>query len=97
MIFKRKIVVRGSSIVPGVFVVLALAASFYTKANAKDQPNVLIVMADDCTHNDLPIYGGKNARTPNIDQLASEGLIFRNAFLTSAMCCLLYTSDAADE
>lgn len=86
MISKRKIVVRGSSIVPGVFVVLALAASFCTKANAKDQPNVLIVMADDCTHNDLPIYGGKNARTPNIDQLASEGLIFRNAFLTSAMC-----------
>jgi uncharacterized sulfatase len=50
------------------------------------KPNVLIVMADDCTHSDLPVYGGQNARTPNIDKLASEGLVFNRAYLGSAMC-----------
>ena len=35
----------------------------------------LIVLADDCTHTDLPVYGGENARTPNIDRLATEGLL----------------------
>lgn len=49
-------------------------------------PNVLIVMADDCTHLDLPVYGGQNALTPNIDQLANDGLVFNHAYLTSAMC-----------
>ncbi|MDF1739240.1 MAG: sulfatase [Verrucomicrobiales bacterium] len=49
-------------------------------------PNFLIIVADDCTYNDLPIYGGANAKTPNIDQLASEGLIFNQAYLASAMC-----------
>ena len=49
-------------------------------------PNVLIIMADDCTYNDLKVYGGKNAVTPNLDRLASEGMVFNRAYLTSAMC-----------
>lgn len=49
-------------------------------------PNVLIIMADDCTHNDLPLYGGQNAKTPNIDALAAQGLTFNEAYLCSAMC-----------
>ena len=53
---------------------------------AAERPNVLIIMADDCTYNDLPLYGGKNAQTPNIDRLASEGLTFRRAYLSEAMC-----------
>ena len=53
---------------------------------AAEQPNVLIIMADDCTHNDLPLYGGQNAKTPNIDALAAQGLTFNKAYLCSAMC-----------
>lgn len=55
-------------------------------ATVKEKPNVLIIMADDCTHNDLPIYGGKNAITPNIDALAKESLVFNRAYLSEAMC-----------
>lgn len=55
-------------------------------AQAADRPNVLIIMADDCTHNDLPLYGGQNANTPNIDALAAQGLTFNKAWLCSAMC-----------
>jgi len=43
-------------------------------------------MADDCTFNDLPLYGGKNAKTPNIDKLAAQGLTFDHAYLAEAMC-----------
>ena len=43
-------------------------------------------MADDCTYNDLPVYGGQNAKTPNIDKLASESLVFNRAYLSEAMC-----------
>ena len=51
---------------------------------ADESPNVLIIIADDCTHNDLPVYGGRNAKTPNIDRLASEGLVFRPRSLPPA-------------
>jgi N-sulfoglucosamine sulfohydrolase len=56
------------------------------KSATRGKPNILIIMADDCTHNDLPIYGGQNAATPNIDRLASEALVFNRAYLASAMC-----------
>ncbi|MGB7327740.1 MAG: sulfatase [Rubripirellula sp.] len=54
--------------------------------SAADRPNVLVIMADDCTYNDLPIYGGLNAKTPNLDKLATEGLTFNHAYLAEAMC-----------
>jgi len=60
-----------------------LAASETSK---RSKPNFLIIMADDCTYNDLPLYGGQNAATPNINKLASEGLVFNHAYLGSAMC-----------
>ncbi|MEG3659923.1 sulfatase [Arenibacter palladensis] len=50
------------------------------------QPNILIIIADDCTYSDLPIYGGRNVNTPNIDLLASESLVFNKAYLSMAMC-----------
>jgi len=49
-------------------------------------PNVLIIMADDCTYNDLAMYGGQNAKTPHLDRLAREGLVFNRAYLAEAMC-----------
>jgi len=56
------------------------------KSAGQKKPNILIIMADDCTHNDLPVYGGQNAATPNIDRFADEGLVFNRAYLASAMC-----------
>lgn len=51
-----------------------------------ERPDFLIIPADDCTFSDLPVYGGKNALTPNLDQLASQGLVFERAYPSVAMC-----------
>ena len=69
-----------------VLLTLVLVLNLEIDLQAKERPNFLIIMADDCTYNDLPVYGGKNAKTPNIDRLASQGLVFDRAYLTSAMC-----------
>jgi len=50
------------------------------------KPNILLIISDDCTYNDLPLYGGRNAKTPHIDQLGREGLVFERAHLGMAMC-----------
>ncbi len=55
-------------------------------AFGQDKPNFLMILADDCTHSDLPIYGGVNAKTPNIDRLAKQGLVFNRAYVSEAMC-----------
>ncbi|QDT09473.1 sulfatase [Planctomycetes bacterium K23_9] len=69
-----------------IVVFLVFGPAFIGAAFAADQPNVLIIMADDCTFSDLPLYGGRNARTPHIDQIASQGLTFEHAYLSEAMC-----------
>ena len=66
--------------------VVMWAVSFAIPLSVSASPNVLIIVADDCTYNDLPLYGGQNAKTPNIDRLASQGLTFNRAFLSEAMC-----------
>jgi uncharacterized sulfatase len=50
------------------------------------RPNILLIVADDVTYNDLPLYGGPNVCTPYIDALAGEGVVFTNAYLSLAMC-----------
>lgn len=51
-----------------------------------EKPNVLIIIADDCTFSDLPVNGGENAKTPHLDNLARQGLTFDRAYLGMAMC-----------
>ena len=53
---------------------------------AAEKPNFLIIIGDDCTYNDLPLYGGENAKTPHLDAMASRGLTFNQAYLAEAMC-----------
>jgi uncharacterized sulfatase len=50
------------------------------------RPNFLIVLADDATYSDLPLYGGRNVRTPEIDRLASQGMTFAHAYVSMSMC-----------
>lgn len=66
--------------------ILFLFLGLLLSLSAADRPNVLIIIGDDCTYNDLPLYGGQNAKTPNIDRLAGEGLTFNHAYLSEAMC-----------
>lgn len=66
--------------------IAALAVIAFSTSAAQDRPNFLIILADDCTFSDLPIYGGANALTPNIDRLAADGLVFDRAYLCEAMC-----------
>jgi uncharacterized sulfatase len=56
------------------------------QAATPEKPNFLLILADDCTYNDLPLYGGGNAKTPNLDRFASQGLTFNRAYVSSSMC-----------
>jgi uncharacterized sulfatase len=48
-------------------------------------PNLLLVIADDCTYRDLEVYGGQ-AKTPHLNRLATEGMKFTRCFQAAPMC-----------
>ena len=49
-------------------------------------PNILFIMSDDHTSKAISAYSDELISTPNIDRLANEGMIFRNSFVTNAIC-----------
>lgn len=49
-------------------------------------PNFIVFIADDAAWNDCGAYGNDVIKTPNINKLAEEGLVFENAFLTTSSC-----------
>lgn len=59
---------------------------FVTAAYAAERPNVLFVLCDDLRPDALGCYGSKHVRTPNIDRLASDGVLFKNTFCTTSLC-----------
>jgi arylsulfatase A-like enzyme len=50
------------------------------------RPNILFVYSDDHATAAVGAYGSSVARTPSIDRLAAEGLVFDAAFCTNAIC-----------
>ncbi len=67
-----------------VFIVFALFAGI--KSNAQVKTNIVFIIADDVSWNDIGCYGNEVVKTPNIDKLAKEGIMFNNAFLTASSC-----------
>ena len=51
-----------------------------------DKPNIIVFIADDVSWDDIGVYGNDQVVTPNIDNLAENGLIFNNAYLTTSSC-----------
>lgn len=48
------------------------------------RPNILFAIADDASH--FGVYGHEMVHTPTIDEIAKEGVVFRNAFTTNPKC-----------
>jgi choline-sulfatase len=51
-----------------------------------DRPNFLILMADQLTARALPAYGNRIAKTPHIDALAADGVVFESFYCNSPLC-----------
>ena len=67
------------------FIILIWSISFANPAQSKEQPNILLLVAEDLS-NRLGAYGDQVAKTPNIDRLAQSGQIFTNVFTTAGVC-----------
>ncbi len=53
---------------------------------AAPKPNVLFILCDDLRPAALGCYGSPHVKTPNIDRIAAEGVLFKNAFCTTSLC-----------
>ena len=50
------------------------------------KPNIIIILADDAGYSDFGFMGSDEIKTPNIDQLALDGVTFNNAYVSASVC-----------
>lgn len=51
-----------------------------------ERPNILFIMSDDHAYRAISAYSDKLIKTPNIDRIADEGILFTNACVTNSIC-----------
>ncbi|MEM1293867.1 MAG: sulfatase-like hydrolase/transferase [Verrucomicrobiota bacterium] len=75
-----------------LFLAVACSTIFPALSAAEDDkksklPNVVLIYIDDLGYGDLGVYGAPDIPTPNIDQLAAEGVQCNTSYITNPPCC----------
>ena len=68
-----------------IFPILLLMAQTL-QAEDSERPNIVFIMSDDHANKAISAYGSDLLQTPQLDRLASEGMLFNNAFCTNSIC-----------
>lgn len=63
-----------------------LATLLCATCAAADRPNIVFIMADDLGYTDLSCFGSDYYQTPNLDRLATRGMVFTDAYANCANC-----------
>lgn len=51
-----------------------------------EKPNVIVLLIDDAGYADFGFAGSEDLKTPNIDQLANDGVVFSDAHVSASVC-----------
>ena len=71
----------------GLFILIGCTQTNKEDSTALQRPNMVFILTDDQAWNVLGRDGRyKFMDTPHLDQIADEGLVFRNAFVTTSLC-----------
>ncbi|MCG6190110.1 sulfatase family protein [Maribellus maritimus] len=65
---------------------ITLIFSFFTLFSTAQEPNFVIIFTDDQGYGDVGCYGNKTIRTPNIDRMAAEGMLFTDFYVAASVC-----------
>jgi arylsulfatase A-like enzyme len=67
-----------------IFVFISILVSCSSKTDSI--PNIIIILADDAGYSDFGFMGSDEIKTPNLDQLALDGVTFNNAYVSASVC-----------
>ncbi|AWB65301.1 sulfatase [Saccharobesus litoralis] len=67
-------------------VLLVLTLLFHFSVFADERPNIVVILADDLGYKDLGFTGSSEIKTPVLDKLANDGIIFDNGYVTHPYC-----------
>lgn len=79
---------RPALVLFAVVILLNPSATIVAQRNSRpiSKPNVVLIIMDDMGYGDIGSYGVRDARTPNLDRLAREGVRLTNSYANAANC-----------
>ncbi|MBM1106206.1 sulfatase [Aurantibacter crassamenti] len=69
-----------------IFILAACTTKKESPKKDKQKPNIVFIMSDDHAYQAISAYDDKLIKTPNIDRIANEGMLFTNATVTNSIC-----------
>ena len=69
-----------------VFLIINSLWAGSSPRHSAEKPNIIIIFTDDQGYQDLGCYGSPDIKTPNIDQLAREGIRFTDFYVAANVC-----------
>jgi len=76
---------RQIKLFPTILISLACLSGYCD--GSQERPNFVVFITDDQAFNGLSCTGNSVLKTPHLDRLAASGVLFENAFVTTAICC----------
>ena len=68
------------------YLIFLVSISWQVTAETAEQPNIIVIMADDLGYGDVSCYGATEIKTPQIDKLAAQGVRFTNGYCSASTC-----------
>ena len=65
---------------------LSVILGCFLTGYSQEKPNIVLIYIDDLGYGDIGVNGAKGVETPNIDQLAKNGINFTDAHSSAATC-----------
>jgi len=69
-----------------LFLFTGVVTTIHAQQKTTSQPNIIFILADDLGYADVGCYGQQKTETPNIDDLAKQGLKFTQFYAGSTVC-----------
>ena len=69
-----------------LYLKLCLFPFLFFSAEGKKRPNIVFLLSDDQSTHSLGCYGNKDVKSPELDRLADDGMVFDRHYDTTAIC-----------
>ena len=72
--------------IPFLLTLIAIFCPYSISAGQITPPNVIVILVDDQGYYDLGCYGATEVKTPNIDAMANDGILFTDYYAAAPIC-----------
>jgi len=69
-----------------IFIIASSCVNSSDQEKINEKPNIILLFADDLGYGDLGVFGHPTIKTPNLDQLASEGVKLTQFYVAASIC-----------